>query len=70
MLHITFQWLLGNTVVVNPKHMSNNWRPVGNPLPAKSGTNIGSIVRAGDRGYNILTNNCIHGANRMCGRSG
>ncbi|UJR19431.1 hypothetical protein I4U23_022561 [Adineta vaga] len=54
------------TVVVDAKYMSNNWKPYGPPVTAGShSVRLGDLVKAGGKDYKTLCDNCIHGSSRM-----
>ena len=53
----------GETVVTNARHMSNKWSTT--ETRSVEGHTVSDFVKAGGTNYNLLGNNCIHGANRM-----
>ena len=53
----------GDTVVTDARHMSGNWRTT--ETRSVEGHTVSDFVKAGGTNYNLLGNNCIHGANRM-----
>lgn len=58
-------WLtLGETVVTNAKHMSEDWKS-GGSQSLKPGTRVADYVKAGCRHYSLLSGNCHHGSKRM-----
>ncbi|XP_063438376.1 uncharacterized protein LOC134719300 [Mytilus trossulus] len=52
------------TVVTDAKHMSNQWQSMGS-RDVGGNQNVGSYVGTGGANYNLLSDNCIHGAGRM-----
>ena len=55
----------GDTVVVDAHHMSERWQSVGEPVAPPPGYRFGDAVRDGCRDYNLLLDNCQHGAGRI-----
>jgi len=53
------------TVVVDAGHMSSNWQPLPCGPRSVEGHTVSDFVKAGGENYSLITDNCIHGANRM-----
>ncbi|KAK3104486.1 hypothetical protein FSP39_003271 [Pinctada imbricata] len=60
-----------DTVVVNAKHMSKQWKPV-HAKSARDGTTIGGLVKAGlaDKKYNLLNAKCWDATKGMMKKAG
>lgn len=52
------------TVVTDATHMSNQWQSMGS-RDVGGTQNVGSFVGTGGANYNLVSDNCIHGAGRM-----
>lgn len=51
------------TVAVDAKVMSNNWKPYGSAISSGSKpVGLGDLVKAGGKNYDTVLNNCMHGA--------
>ena len=58
-------WLtLSERVITNAKHMSGDWKSGSSQL-VKPGTRVADYVKAGDRHYSLLCDNCHHGSKRI-----
>lgn len=55
------------TVVTDARHMSDKWETTGRK--SVSSGNVGDYVRQGGTNYNLLKDNCQHGAGRMWGKN-
>jgi hypothetical protein len=55
---------LGQTVVVNVKHMGKSWKNIGKGKDV-NGNSVGDFVKAGGKDYNFLGNNCHNAHDRM-----
>ena len=53
----------GETVVTDARHMSDKWRTT--ETRSVQGHTVSDFVKAGGTNYNLVRDNCIHGANRM-----
>ena len=56
-----------NTVVVDAKHMSNNWKAAGPTQNVGGRANVSDYVKAGGKDYSVRGSNCHNATEKMQG---